>query len=70
MIEIFSTNINSPVEAQVVLRALQTNLTTSDISIDLEDCDRVLRLVAKKISHTDVINTVNQLGFICEVLPD
>ena len=70
MIEVFTTNVNTHAEAQVVLYTLHQNIHAININFDLEDCDKILRLEAESINNNLVINTVNKLGFKCEVLLD
>lgn len=44
MIEVFKTNIRSKKDALLVLSKLQTIFPESSINIDLQDCDKVLRI--------------------------
>lgn len=39
-------------------------------SIDVEDCDHVLRIETETLTERDVIHVLNRAGLFCEVLPD
>lgn len=66
MVEIFRTNIENKIDAEIVINYLKTNLPHTIINFDLEDCDRILRV--KNIINNEVYEIqllVKKLGFIC-----
>lgn len=68
MIEVFKTDISNRVAAQKIVTLLQLQLPDSRINIDLEDCDKVLRVEACQFSVEQVILFVNKNGFYCSPL--
>jgi copper chaperone len=39
-------------------------------NVDLQDSDKVLRVVAREVSPVTVVNAVRTAGYRCEELPD
>ena len=70
MIEVFKTNIQNRERAEKIAQVLSLRFGYSSVAFDLEDCDRVLRIEADKISNPEVITLMRELGCHCEVLPD
>lgn len=70
MIGIFRTNINSFQEKNSVIDAISASFNVHNCSIDIEDCDKVLRVVANQlpIAESAIINFVQQLGYQCDVM--
>ncbi|CCH51244.1 hypothetical protein BN8_00160 [Fibrisoma limi BUZ 3] len=65
---VFRTNINS---AQRVHKAACRLCKLKGIcrwSVDLEDCDCVLRIEAEKVEESDVVRTIQRAGLFCEPL--
>ncbi|RIV19035.1 hypothetical protein DYU11_26420 [Fibrisoma montanum] len=65
---VFRTNINS---AQRVHQAACRLCKLKGIcrwSVDLEDCDCVLRIEAETVAEVDVIRVMQKAGLKCEVL--
>lgn len=65
---IFQTNINTEEDRQKISDLLQTHPLISEWSVDLEDIDRVLRVVSDKLGLEDVIKLVTNCGFVCQEL--
>jgi hypothetical protein len=65
---VFRTNVVSSEEKTALLQKMLAELELEEASIDLEDCDKVLRIVTKKYSATELINNVNRYGFACAEL--
>lgn len=63
---IFKTNINSKDEFMEINNQLSRSFDMQDCSIDLEDHDKVLRIVSDYCPKEEVINQVNNLGFLCQ----
>lgn len=45
-------------------------LPNSKINFDLDDSDKILRIENKIIDSGDIISLVQDLGFLCKVIPD
>ena len=70
MIEIFRTNIDCPDKAAALSAAINGLFPHYRINFDLQDCDKILRIVAQTIDHQAVIQLAGSLGMNVEVLPD
>jgi hypothetical protein len=72
MIEIFKTNIRHKAAGKQVLTAIKEQFPGVVATLDLEDIDRVLRVVGAwaPVCTADVIELVKQQGFECELLND
>lgn len=70
MVGIFRTNISTQLEKNSVIQAICTNFNVSTCSIDIEDCDKVLRIVAQQtpIEEKLVIIFLQQMGYQCDIL--
>jgi hypothetical protein len=70
MIGIFRTNISTLQDKMNVLEALNNHFTVSSCSIDMEDCDKVLRVVAQQlpIEENLIIRFIQRMGFQCDIL--
>ncbi|ATL47327.1 hypothetical protein COR50_09160 [Chitinophaga caeni] len=68
MIGIFKTNIATPEAKSTVLDAIQNSFEITACNVDIEDCDRVLRIVDLKVPESTVIHFVRDIGYDCDVL--
>ncbi|RAI98410.1 hypothetical protein LX64_04772 [Chitinophaga skermanii] len=68
MIGIFKTNINTQHEKSSVISAIRNHFEVSACNVDLEDCDKVLRIVDLKTSEENIIAFVQQQGYECAIL--
>ncbi|WP_046242893.1 hypothetical protein [Hymenobacter terrenus] len=72
-IEVFKTNIDTVATGTTVMRALRQRFPALQASLDLDDCDRVLRVLAPQPGQqpwVQVMVLVRSLGVQIEVLPD
>jgi hypothetical protein len=72
-VEIFITNVAKKEDSDFLIHELLKIFPDSEISFDLEDCDRILRI--KSLSHEpvacgDVIFCLDSNGFACNLLTD
>jgi len=67
---ILRTNIKSDEEFRRVFNNLSNRFAINDCTIDLEDRDKVLRLIGNNLNLNDITEKVEKLGFACEDLPD
>lgn len=68
MIGIFKTNIATQEDRQNILQAIRNRFEVGQCHVDLEDCDRVLRITEMSVEENDVIDFVKKQGFDCDVL--
>lgn len=68
MIGIFKTNISTLQDKNTVVNAIAGHFSTTDCTLDLEDCDKVLRVICQQLEEQHVISFVRQLGYQCAVL--
>jgi len=64
---VFKTNIGAD-DKERILTLLQAQNFVKEASIDLEDCDRVLRIVGDDVTTNRIIDLITEEGFICEEL--
>jgi hypothetical protein len=67
MVEVFRTNIENILEAERIRKLLLEHFPNCQINLDLEDCDKILRIQGK-ISPEIIIDLVNANNYQCEVL--
>ncbi|HZY35809.1 MAG TPA: hypothetical protein VFE53_04130 [Mucilaginibacter sp.] len=65
---IFKTDVTSRKKATRVGRLLASVQTIKQWTIDLEDCDKVLRVVATRVTPGFVESLLMRAGFNCSVL--
>lgn len=71
MTEVFKTNVLTPHAAKQIINDLGCTLPGCDISFDLEDCDKVLRVQSGDgldINIEAIHKIVNSYGFQIAVL--
>jgi ribosome maturation factor RimP len=67
---LFKTNINSSNDKDILGVLFGNNNDIICWNIDLEDCDRVLRIVSETLSHAQIIKIINKHGYECCELTD
>jgi hypothetical protein len=65
---VFKTDVTSKKKAGKVGSLLSSVPTIKQWSVDLDDCDKVLRIVATKLKPDFVESLLNAAGFKCQVL--
>lgn len=70
MIGIFRTNIATTQDKKSVIEAISASFQVSACSVDLEDCDKVLRIVlpAQQVEENIIISFVQRMGYQCTIL--
>ncbi|MBV7529379.1 hypothetical protein [Chitinophaga sp. sic0106] len=69
MIGIFRTNITSVHDKNNVIKAISSSFEVQACSVDIEDCDRVLRVAGQApFQEEEIIELVTNLGFACDIL--
>lgn len=69
-IGVFKTNIDKRQEANRVCNKLKTDGFVTRATVDLSDCDRILRTVSSSTNTAEIILAVQSMGFSIEELPD
>lgn len=68
---VFKTNINDMERLRHVRPMFVNHPKVKEWSVDLEDCDHVLRVVAKpSLQEGSIIYLINACGYYCETLTD
>ncbi|MEH6305766.1 hypothetical protein RYH73_08930 [Olivibacter sp. CPCC 100613] len=63
---IFKTSIDTA-EDEINIASILNNFPSSrSWTVDLEDCDKVLRVCAASDISAEIIRTLRQEGFLCE----
>lgn len=73
MIEVFVTNVAKKKDSVFLRKELLSIFPDSEISFDLEDCDRILRIKPLSLLPVvceDVISCLDANGFECKLLTD
>ncbi|GAA4101425.1 hypothetical protein [Mucilaginibacter panaciglaebae] len=65
---IFSTDVSAPEQVSKVQPVLSAVPAISDWNIDLEDCDKILRVVSNDLSPRYIETLLNNAGFNCTEL--
>ena len=68
MVEVFKTDVPAKYFADLIIDELQKHFPAAKINFDLDDCDKILRVEARKIVVDDIMEQLKQIGFKCEVL--
>jgi hypothetical protein len=72
MVEVFKTDVHDPGYALLIQQLLQTVFVGFEVSFDLEDCDKILRVKSdhQLIKALDLIDFLEQMGVRAEVLSE
>ena len=68
MIELFKTNVNDVSAKDCVIRLLEQFFPGCRITIDMHDCDKVLRLEGINVQPETVKQLVREKGYHCSEL--
>lgn len=68
MTGIFKTNIATHEDKQNMINAIRHHFEVGHCHIDLEDCDKVLRITNLKVEEKVMIEFVQRQGFYCDIL--
>ena len=70
MIEVFKTNITCREQAKKLIELIQEHFTGYKANFDLDDRDRILRVVSVDAIAIQFIDWLAECGCHAEVLPD
>ena len=65
---IFKTNVTTPRQANRLQPLLSALADIKQYNFDLEDCDKVLRIVSSRIEPQTIRYILQVAGFMCEEL--
>ncbi|MFY0252312.1 hypothetical protein ACDQ55_00010 [Chitinophaga sp. 30R24] len=68
MIGIFKTNVGNPEERQQMIQAISASFPVGNCHVDLDDCDKVLRIADLQVEEKTIVDFVKKLGFECQPL--
>ncbi len=69
MVEIFKTNMSSRANAHLAAGSLMLSYPNINISFDLEDSDKVMRIESEeKFNRKEVIKFFDRLGYLIQPL--
>lgn len=66
-IEVFKTSISKDAKHSVTEK-LMAKFPDLDVNIDIEDCDKILRVAGMQLQNDQIIKIVKSFGFQCELL--
>jgi len=76
-IEVFSTNVQSEIQAQLILETLEKSFPELKINFDLNETKlpypcrhSILRVEGTTINSESLVSIINQSGFKCDILED
>ncbi len=67
-VEVFKTNVHHRLQAERLVAILQQQFPLCRINIDLQDCDKVLRVEGCNIPQHSIVRAVSAHGYQCVVL--
>ena len=70
MVRVFKTNVQSVFQANSLISEILWQIPKLVINFDLEDCDRILRVVGVSIPQEKIEIILRLEGFFCEELKD
>ncbi|MDB5121332.1 MAG: hypothetical protein JWN56_2550 [Sphingobacteriales bacterium] len=69
-IMVFKTNIQYKKDVKVVSLPLNQSALINSWNIDLDDCDKILRIESHTLDSEAVISIIQKAGYCCEELAD
>ena len=66
--EVFRTNVEEEQQAEKIRNLLLQHFPSLNVSFDLEDCDKVLRIKGDQIVTSAIARLVADCGFACNEL--
>jgi hypothetical protein len=67
---ILKTDIKTGYEFKKVKNKLKDNYRIYECTIDLDDIDKVVRVIGENIETNDLVCKISSYGHLCEELPD
>ena len=70
IIHVFKTNVEGPRLQAFIIEMLYSHFPDSVVSLDLDDCDKVLCIKHDSVPASAIIYLLNMYGFNCSELQD
>ncbi len=72
MVEVFKTSVHDQLQANLLVEKIHQLIPGSQVTFDLEDCDKILRIVYNQLTLDvdSLIGLLRNYGFSAEVLDD
>ncbi len=67
---ILKTNINVKDDFISMKNNLRRSFDIQECTIDLDDTDKVVRVIGRRLNKSKVLDRISRLGYVCEELPD
>lgn len=67
-IHIFRTNVNTDADKMRVGEVFSNHPGVKEWNVDIEDIDRVLRIVSPELCPAQIIQQINKIGYQCHEL--
>lgn len=64
IVEVFKTNVQTEIDTNYIIDTIHRQFPEYHINFDLEDCDKILRVEALELNPKNIIQYVNNLGYI------
>ena len=68
MVEVFKTIVADQNVANDIAMQLRLHASVAEVSFDLDDCDRILRVKGHSVDVQTIVREVIRMGYSCEVL--
>ena len=68
MVYVFKTSVKYKKQIKKVAQELNKMKEIQEWNFDLEDCDKILRIVARNLNSVLICNLLHSLGIYCEEL--
>lgn len=68
MVLVFKTNVRDNAQAEVLCEELEQRFPRALINMDLEDCDKILRVDNAIGKGSEIMAFMHHKGFLCEEL--
>ena len=65
IVEVIKTNVQTEIDTNYIIDTIHRQFPEYHINFDLEDCDKILRVEALELNPKNIIQYVNNLGYIC-----
>ncbi len=67
---IFRSNIHTEADRHSIKQALDFHPHIDDWTVDIDDKDKVLRVISARLGHKEIVDFVQLHGYSCEELTD
>lgn len=67
---ILKTDIITETDFKTIKAKLKEYYNINELTIDLEDIDKVVRVIGDNFEKNDLLKKIHSLGYYCEELPD